>query len=77
MSSGLVPVTSDVAAIPEFLPIKELRALPDDHSSLKEIIVNIYQNPDEFEKLSLSVSSEVKNNRSLFHIVDREIRIFK
>jgi len=77
MSSGLVPVTSDVAAIPEFLPIKELRALPDDHSSLKEIIVNIYQNPDEFEKLSLSVSSEVKNNRSLFHIVDREIRIFR
>ncbi|WP_420934012.1 glycosyltransferase [Alteromonas sp. A081] len=77
MSSGLVPVTSDVAAIPEFLPIKQLRALPDDHSSLKEIIVNIYQKPDEFETLSLSVSSEVKNKRSLIHIIEREVSLFR
>ena len=77
MSSGLVPVTSDVAAIPEFLPINHLRALPEDYLSLKEIIVNIYKKPDEFEMLSLSVSNEVKNKRSLIHIVEREVSLFK
>jgi glycosyltransferase involved in cell wall biosynthesis len=62
MSSGLVPVTTNVAAIPEFVDHGKtgLLAPPEDYLALANWIERLYFNSELFERLSENASSEIR-----------------
>lgn len=62
MSSGLVPVTTDVAAIPEFVDHRRtgLLAPPEDHLALANWIERLYFNSELFESLSENTSQSIR-----------------
>lgn len=77
MSSGLVPITNSVGAIPEFLvEFQDLLSEPEDVDGLVQKITDLYNNPSLFDKLSPRVSSSVLN-RAKSKITEQEIQLIK
>lgn len=76
MSSGLVPVTNAVAAIPEFVS-EDCAILADgeDYVGMAEGIKRMYHNPELFLKLSENAAKRVRSQTSRAHTIDKELRI--
>ena len=73
MSSGLVPITNKVGAIPEFLDeFKFLLSEPEDYKGLADKLKELYYNPDLYCELSKKMSDSV-NSRSSEIIVSQEV----
>ncbi|MFO7908288.1 MAG: glycosyltransferase [Pirellulaceae bacterium] len=77
MSSGLVPVTSSIAAIPEFAD-KDCAVLVPSESAeeLAQGIIRLYNNPDRFEALSISAARRVREQSDNKLVIEREINVF-
>lgn len=76
MSSGLVPVTSLVAAIPEFVNDScAMLSEPESISSLADCIERLYMSPDEFERKSLAAAEQIRKSRRKDVIIERELNI--
>jgi spore maturation protein CgeB/glycosyltransferase involved in cell wall biosynthesis len=77
MSSGLVPVTNDIAAIPEFVddtcgvlaPYENVEVMVDG-------IVNLVENEEFFQTLSKNAASRVKATRSAEDVISSEVQLF-
>lgn len=77
MSSGLVPVTNAVAAIPEFVDEScGILAVSEDADGLAEGIEMLYENPSRFLELSRQAAERVKNQSSAERIIGMELELF-
>lgn len=76
MSSGLVPVSNDIAAVPEFVDAScgEL-CPPEDVGALASAILRIATNPDRFASLSARAADRVRRQSGSGHVVDRELSV--
>ncbi|AJC84182.1 FkbM family methyltransferase [Campylobacter peloridis] len=72
MSSGLVPITNNIAAIPEFVDNEcGILVEPENTKALADAIEFLYKNPDEFMKLSANTAKRVRQQ------CDKDITISK
>lgn len=76
MASGLVPVTSDVAAIPEFVDGEVGYLAPyDDYRGLADAIREMYYAPDEFLRRSRAAAARTRTQTSANVIVPQELAL--
>uniref|UniRef100_UPI003BABB3C1 methyltransferase domain-containing protein n=1 Tax=Stappia sp. TaxID=1870903 RepID=UPI003BABB3C1 len=76
MSSGLVPITSDVAAVPEFVDNTcGFLAPPDTFKPIAEAIKTLYYNPDLFLKMSHAAAAHVREISSEEKTISEEINL--
>ncbi|MBF0527841.1 MAG: glycosyltransferase [Deltaproteobacteria bacterium] len=78
MSSGLVPVTNSIAAIPEFVDEScGILAGGEDAEALAEGIERLYSEPETFLRLSENTVRRVRQQRGQRMIVKAELELFK
>ena len=78
MSSGLIPVTNKVAAIPEFVDDSSgVLVDSEDYTSMATRIVDLINNPTMFSKLSKSASERVQLQCSFDNTIAKEINLMK
>ncbi|EMY1998703.1 FkbM family methyltransferase [Campylobacter lari] len=76
MSSGLVPITNSIAAIPEFVDSEcGILVEPENAKLLADAIEFLYKNPDEFMKLSANAAKRVRQQCDKDMIVSKELDI--
>lgn len=76
MSSGLVPLTTNVAAIPEFVDEESGFLAPlDDAHGLAQGIIELYKNPDLFKSMSESAARRVRKQSDKNKIIAAELRL--
>lgn len=74
MSSGLVPISSDCMAIPEFLPRAwDVLAAGDDPVALADCIRRLVEDPDRFTRLSVEVAAHIAQKCGASSIITQEI----
>jgi len=77
MSSGLVPVTNAVGAIPEFLDETcGMLARPEDVAGLAESIAKLYESPERFSAMSAAAAARVRRESSYDSTIDLELALF-
>ena len=78
MSSGLVPIASNVAAIPEFLSDQEgVICAPEDPNGLAQAIEQLVLDPAAFLRKSRASSARVHSMLNADHTIRVEIELFK
>lgn len=76
MSSGLVPITNNVAAIPEFVDETcGMLVEAEDYIGLANSIKKLYQEPELFQKLSRNAASRVRQQSGIENTVLKEIEL--
>ncbi len=76
MSSGLVPVTNAVTAIPEFVDDScGILAPAEDHRAMAEGIKRLYQDSDLFESMSENAARRVRRQSSKELTIGKEISL--
>ncbi len=74
MSSGLVPVTNAVTAIPEFVDEDcGILAAGEDYIGMAEGIKKLYHNPELFLKMSENAAKRVRNQTSKEFTIKKEL----
>lgn len=77
MSSGLVPVTTAITAIPEFVDERSgFLVKPDSATGLADAIIRLYQYPDEFCEKSIEAAKRVRRQCAADLIAKQEISLF-
>lgn len=77
MASGLVPVTSSVTAVPEFVDVDCGFLAPyDDASGLADAIETLYHDPERFERMSAAAAARVRGQSGPDLTAGREIVLF-
>ncbi len=78
MSSGLVPVTNNTTAIPEFLDETcGILAEDEDYIGLANGIIQLYNDPDKFLDLSKNAAKRVRKQSSYSQTILQEVNIIK
>lgn len=78
MSSGLVPVTSRVAAIPEFMDEScGYMAEPEDAENLASAIVDMWKDPEIFLRKSRAAAERVRRQSAKEKIARAELRVIQ
>lgn len=78
MASGLVPVTTDACAVPEFVDEESaLVAPPEDARTLADHIATIYHDPELFLKLSKGAARRVRSRTAGELIIGEELRLLR
>ncbi|MEY9785253.1 FkbM family methyltransferase [Sinorhizobium fredii] len=76
MSSGLVPVTSRVAAIPEFVDDAcGYMAEPEEAEGLARAIVDLWKNPETFLRKSLAAAERVRRQSAKVSVIAEELAV--
>jgi len=76
MASGLVPVTNEVAAIPEFVDDScAILAPAEDINSMVSGIKRLVENPDLYQQLSQAAAALIHERRSTKKIVAEELSL--
>ena len=76
MSSGLVPVTNAVTAIPEFVDEScGILASGEDYMGMAVGIEKLYKNPELFAQLSKNAATRVRKQTSKEFTIDKEIEL--
>jgi glycosyltransferase involved in cell wall biosynthesis len=76
MSSGLVPITSRVAAIPEFVDEScGFIADPEDAKGLALAIETLYSDPDRFTRMSRAAADRVRRQSGSHRIIELELQL--
>ena len=76
MASGLVPVTSNVAAIPEFVDEAcGFLAPAEDHMALADAIEKLYHDPALFMRLSQAAAQRVRAQSGFDQTILRELEL--
>lgn len=72
MSSGLVPITSDNTAIPEFVTNKKSGLLTTSSSDAARAIEYLYNNPEQFLTMSRNASNAISEKCGIDVVIERE-----
>ena len=76
MSAGLVPVTSDVAAVPEFVgPDEGFLTPPEDGHALADAIRALHDDPDRFTRMSAAAAARVRRQAGAEQVIPAEIAL--
>lgn len=76
MSSGLIPVTNAVAAIPEFVDAQcGILAPGEDYLEMAKGIACLYKNPKLFEQMSEAAAKRVRSQTSKEYTIDKEMEM--
>ena len=76
MSSGLVPITTAVAAIPEFVDEQCGILVPnEDWQGLADGILKLYHNPELFKQLSINAALRVRKQSAAGFIIQKELAL--
>ncbi len=76
MSSGLVPVTTAVAAIPEFVDENcGILAPAEDYVRMADGVCRLYENPEEFLRLSENAAQRVRRQTSAEYTIAKELAL--
>ncbi|WP_163527369.1 glycosyltransferase family 4 protein [Halobacillus ihumii] len=73
MSSGLVPITSNNTAIPEFVKQNETGILGNNSKQMADSILNLYNNPEKFIRISKSASENIITQSGLTATIEKEL----
>lgn len=74
MASGLVPVTTAVAAVPEFVDADSGLVVPgEDPQALAQAIIRLYQHPEEFLRLSAGAAARVRQQSGQQQVIAQEL----
>jgi glycosyltransferase involved in cell wall biosynthesis/spore maturation protein CgeB len=77
MSSGLVPVTTRIAAVPEFVDDDcGFLAAPESAGELAAAIDTLYGDPARFQRMSAAAAERVRRDRSAAQTSLREVALF-
>ena len=77
MSSGLVPVTNGVTAIPEFVDTScGILAEEEDAHGLAEGIIKLYEDPSLFQKMSKAAAKRVRTQCGFDQTIGKELKLF-
>ena len=78
MSSGLVPITNAVTAIPEFVDDScGILAPAEDYKAMAEGIKKLYYDKDLFESMSYKAATRVRSQSSKEYTIKKEIALIK
>jgi len=77
MSSGLVPVTSNSTAIPEYAENNVSAFLTNSAREIAEQIEYLYQYPTEFRRVSENARKQIMAKCSFEFIIQKEISVMK
>ena len=78
MSSGLVPITTKVAAIPEFVDRGSgILVPPEDPKALADAIEDLYNKPQEFLRRSAGAAQRVRQQSGFSQTIAREIELIR
>jgi L-malate glycosyltransferase len=75
MSSGLVPITTNNSAIPEFVKHNQTGILTNSPQEIADAIEYLYYNPGEFSDLSRAASKWIFDNCRPELTIDKELNI--
>ncbi len=76
MSSGLVPVTTGISAIPEFLDETcGYLAKPEDATGLAAAISDLYKHPQKFLDMSKAAAKRVRSQSNANEIIRQELAL--
>ncbi|WP_144899556.1 glycosyltransferase family protein [Luteimonas cucumeris] len=76
MSTGLVPVTNAVSAVPEFVDHEcGILVAPEDAAALAAAILKLVENEAQFLSMSKAASDRVRKQRGLERIIDQELAL--
>lgn len=77
MSSGLVPVTTAVAAIPEFVDDDcGMVVAAEDAAAMADAVEKLYREPMLFQRLSAAAAQRVRSQSGIVQTIEREIALF-
>ena len=77
MSSGLVPITNSVAAIPEFLDDSSGFMVPsEDYKAMADAIETLFKNEKLFLEMSVNASLRVRKQCGLEETIKKEMQLF-
>ena len=76
MSSGLVPITSNNSAIPEFVSTN-CGYLADNFIDIANAITDIYENPDKFVKFSKEAAQSIQKKCASTVVIDKEMGLIR
>lgn len=78
MSSGLIPITNSVTAIPEFVDDTcGILAKEEDAHGLAEGIAKLYEDPALFQKMSQASAKRVRRQCDFEQTIGKELALFK
>lgn len=77
MSSGLVPISSNNTAIPEFIKHKESGLLTNNAQEIALAIEYLYKNKDEFSKLSSKASETITKKCKPSIVINKELELIR
>lgn len=75
MSSGLVVVTSDNTAIPEFVENNSSGVLCNDYKEIANAMIEIYENPQKFERISKNAAISIRSKCSQNIVIEQELEV--
>ena len=76
MSSGLVPITNNIAAIPEFTDNNcAILASENNYLELAKGISMIYKNPKIFQKMSKEAANRVRKQSDYIYTIGKELEL--
>ncbi|MCS6970669.1 MAG: glycosyltransferase [Planctomycetes bacterium] len=76
MSSGLVPITNRVAAVPEFVDDScGILVPPEDVQGIAHAILDLYDHPEKFLRLSAAAAARVRRQAASDIIIPQELRL--
>ena len=77
MSSGLVPITNAVAAIPEFMDTSCAMLAPEENAqAMAEAIRTLYTQPQLFTELSRAAAERVQKQTAARAVIAQELSLF-
>lgn len=77
MSSGLVPITSNNTAIPEFVEDEVSGFLTNNYIEIVDKIEYLYKNKKAFSKISRNSSKKIKEKCSSDIVINKELEIME
>ncbi|MPN15616.1 hypothetical protein SDC9_162950 [bioreactor metagenome] len=75
MSSGLVVVTSNNTAIPEFVENNSSGVLCNDYKEIANAMIEIYENPQKFEQISKMAAISIRDKCSQNIVIEQELDV--
>lgn len=77
MASGLVPITTRIAAIPEFVDDDcAFLAEPEDALVLADAVRRLHEDPKLFSRMSVAAAQRVRSQSGLQQTITRELSLF-
>jgi L-malate glycosyltransferase len=77
MSSGLIPITSNNTAIPEFVQYDKTGFITNNAQEIADAVELLYSNEELFQEISKQTADSIKEICSLSAVISKELKIIE